>query len=85
MPVAFDPAKDEINRAKHGISLGRAEDLEIAVVIEDDRFEYGEARYRAFGFIDARPHCLVFTAKEGDVRAISLRRAHWKEFNRYVR
>jgi uncharacterized DUF497 family protein len=82
--IEFDPAKDKTNVAKHGISLSRATEFEILAFIEDDRREYRETRYRAWGLIDDMPHCLVFTIRRGQVRAISLRRAHKKEIDRYV-
>jgi uncharacterized DUF497 family protein len=85
MDLVFDPAKDKANLAKHGVSLARAEDMEIQAIIEDDRFDYGERRYRAFGAIDGGAHCLVFTVRESVVRAISLRRARKKEMQRNVR
>jgi uncharacterized DUF497 family protein len=84
MQIEFDPAKDEINLIKHGVSLSRAADLEILVFIEDDRNDYAETRYRAWGLIDGKPHCLVFTDRNGALRAISLRRAHKKEMDRYA-
>ncbi len=82
--MQFDPAKNEANIAKHGVSLERAADLDIQAVLEDDRQDYGEIRYRAFGHIDGVAHCLVFTDRQGVLRAISLRRAHQKEMKRYV-
>lgn len=82
--MQFDPAKNETNIAKHGVSLERADEMVIQAVIEDGRKDYGETRYRAFGLIDAVAHCLVFTDREGVLRAISLRRAHRKEMKRYV-
>lgn len=51
MQFEFDPAKDEVNIAKHGVSLARAVDLEILAFIEDDRTDYGEVRYRAWRLI----------------------------------
>jgi uncharacterized DUF497 family protein len=84
MEIEFDPAKDAANIAKHGVSLSRAADLEILVFIEDDRNAYGEVRYRAWGMIDGKLHCLAFTHRNGAVRAISLRRAHKKEMDRYA-
>lgn len=84
MPVEFDDAKDKANIAKHGLSLVRAIDLQILAIIEDDRSDYGEVRYRAWGLIDGVAHCLVFTDRQGVVRAISLRRAHKKEMDRYA-
>lgn len=82
MLVEFDAAKDAANIAKHGISLARAVDLEDIVVVEDHRF--AEQRYRLYGLIDGVPHCLAAVFRNGRVRAISLRRAHGKEYDRHV-
>ena len=81
----FDPAKDAINVAKHGLSLADAAAFEIAtaVVQVDDRFEYGEVRFRAFGRVEGQGRCLVFTWSADGVRAISYRRAREKEMRRY--
>lgn len=85
MDVDFDPFKDAANITKHGVSLARAADFEFRAVAIDDRRDYGEARYRAFGFVDGEMYALAFTLPGGGIlRAISLRRAHSKEFNRYV-
>lgn len=84
MPIEFDPAKDEANIAKHGVSLARAAELEILAFIEDQRTAYGETRYRAWGLIDRAAYCLAFTRRGDNIRAISLRRAHKKEMDRYV-
>ncbi len=84
MSIEFDPEKDAANIAKHGVSLARTTDFDPEVTVVDDRFEYGETRYRAFGLLDGVPHCLVFTTTDRTVRAISLRRAHVKEYRRYV-
>lgn len=82
--LTFDPAKDAANIAKHGISLARAADLEVVVVLDDARHDYGEVRRRAFGTIDGALHCLAYTLRDGMVRPISLRRAHNKEYRRHV-
>jgi uncharacterized DUF497 family protein len=37
----FDPAKEAVNLAKHGISLARWIDLEVFAIVRDDRFDYG--------------------------------------------
>ena len=84
MQIEFDTAKDALNIAKHGVSLSRAAELEILAFIKDDRNDYGETRYRAWGQIDGKAHCLAFTDRNGTLRAISLRRAHKKEMDRYV-
>lgn len=84
MSTSFDPKKDAANNANHGISLARAADLEIMRFMVDDRYDYGEVRYRAWGHIDGASYCLVFTMRDGAMRPISLRKAHRKEMNRYV-
>lgn len=82
MNIEFDPAKDAANIAKHGISLARAADMEVFARVFDGR--YTEPRLRADGLIDEFPYCLAYTAVRGVMRAISLRRTHLPEFNRYV-
>jgi uncharacterized DUF497 family protein len=81
---AFDPAKEAINLAKHGVSLARWVDLKVLAIVRDDRFDYGEPRYRAYGVIDGASYCLVFTVRNERHRPISLRRAHTKEMRRHV-
>jgi|Wag4MinimDraft_6_1082665.scaffolds.fasta_scaffold110300_2 uncharacterized DUF497 family protein len=50
MDIEFDRAKDALNIAKYGLSLADAAAFELASarVTIDDRFDYGESRYRAF-------------------------------------
>ena len=84
MRIEFDPAKDAENIRKHGISLARAVDIVGVARVEDARFNYNEVRHRTYGFIDGLAYCLVFTLRGGNVRAISLRRAHTKEMKRYA-
>lgn len=81
MEFDFDPAKDEANIAKHGVSLARAVDFEILAYVEDRRF--AEPRFRLYGTIDGVAHCLAGTDRDGRVRVISLRRAHDKEMRRH--
>jgi uncharacterized DUF497 family protein len=84
MPFGFDPAKDAANVAKHGLSLGEFEGFDAEpVVMVDDRFDYGEVRYQAFGRVGGKGHCLVYMIRDGAVRPISFRRAHEKEMRRY--
>lgn len=80
----FDDINNLKNQRKHQVSLSRWSDLEIQTIVEDDRYNYGETRYRAYGLIDDRPHCLVFVVRDGKIRPISLRRAHAKEVRRYA-
>lgn len=81
----WDRAKDAANRLKHGIGFDRAEDFDWpgAMIEEDERFDYGERRFRAFGYLDDRPFCVVFAPRGENVRIISMRLMHQKEARRY--
>lgn len=81
--IEFDPEKDAANFDKHGYRLGDAERFQLEAVFDDDRRDYGERRRRAFGFIDNEAVVLVYAIRGDRIRAISLRRAHEKEFRRY--
>jgi uncharacterized protein len=80
----FDPVKEASNLSKHGISLARWIDIDMKITFVDRRRDYGEIRYRGYGYIDGLAYCLVFTERNGLVRPISLRRAHNKEMRRHV-
>jgi hypothetical protein len=82
--MRFDADKDQRNRAKHGLSLARAADLDLRKAMVDARHDYGETRFIGYGLLDDLPHVLVFTLRDGEVRPISLRRAHIREYSRHV-
>jgi len=81
----FDPAKDVVNNAKHGVSLALAEVLFSGphVTTTDDRFEYGEVREIAFGLIKDRLFMCVYADRGPERRVISLRKANKREVKRY--
>ncbi len=86
MVVVFHHAKDAKNIYEHSISLRRAEDFDFDAAIYDidDREDYGEVRWNAIGFLDARLYSLTFTeVEDGVIRAISLRKATAPERKRY--
>jgi uncharacterized DUF497 family protein len=87
MKIEFDPPKDAMNIAKHGVSLRAAEgfDWDTALEREDDPFDYGEVRFVALGLINDLLHVLIFTegSDEYTVRAISLRPAEKHEARFY--
>ena len=86
MLISFSPRKNAINSRKHGISLQRAEDFDLttALIFPDDSQDYGELRYQAIGFLDAKLHVLTFTEAEETIRAISLRKAERSEEKIYA-
>jgi hypothetical protein len=85
MEVEFDAAKDAVNKAKHGVSLSDAErfDFDTALTGIDDRFDYGEIREFAIGWLGSRLFYLVYTMRGDAVRVISLRPANQRESERY--
>jgi uncharacterized protein len=85
--IEFDPAKDDANRRKHGISLRAAKGFDWSTALErlDDRFDYGETRFVAIGHIDDQLVVMVFAEGTDDdnIRVISLRPAEKHEARYY--
>jgi uncharacterized protein len=83
--IAFDPAKDAINRLKHGVSLSEAAALDWERVLAklDMRVDYGEPRQIAYGPIGRRLYCVVFVERGNTFRLVSLQRANTREVDRY--
>lgn len=88
MPVeiTFDPAKDVINTAKHGVSLSLAWEIEWGDLLAqpDTRCDYGELRLIGYAPIGTRVFCVVFTDRGVERRIISLRKANAREVERYA-
>ena len=90
MKIAFDPAKDAANLAKHGLALSDAERLEwsAALLWPDQRMDYQEARMVGLVPDGARLFCVVFVDRPADApterRVISLRKANKREVQRYA-
>ena len=84
MGVEFDLDKDAENIAKHGLSLADFDGFDSQpAVITDERRDYRESRFRAFGRIGGLGHMIAYTVRGGNIRLISFRRAHEKEMRRY--
>jgi uncharacterized protein len=84
--TTWDEAKRRDNIAKHGLDLADAErfDFEDAFY-EDDWEREGEDRVRAIGWLGDRLCVLVYTVRDDEARAISLRVADKKEKRRYFK
>lgn len=85
MEIAFDPAKNAANKAKHGVTLADASSLEWDRMIAkiDERRAYGEARMVGFAPIGNRVYCVVYTDRGEARRIISLRKANAREVEAY--
>lgn len=88
MQYVWDEKKNAVNAAKHGVDFDLAKGFQwdTAVKFIDDRFEYGEIRHCAFGYIGVRLYCLIFTYRESEqvIRIISLRKANKREVLKYA-
>jgi uncharacterized protein len=85
MKITFDPAKDESNFKKHGLSLEEAEHLEWddAIYWQDARRDYGEIRNVALVPMKERLYCVIYVNRAASRRIISLRKANLREYSRY--
>ena len=86
MRIEFDPAKDALNRARHGVSLALARELDwdAALVWMDYRFDYDEVRMIALAPKTNTLYYVAFVERGNRRRIISLRRATRREVNHYV-
>jgi uncharacterized protein len=84
--IEFDPAKDTLNRARHGVSLKLARELDWdgALVWIDDRVDYDELRMIALAPKTNILYYVAFIERGDRRRIISLRRATRREVKHYV-
>jgi uncharacterized protein len=81
MIYEWDESKLLLNLANHKVHFSMAEDFdwETAAIKPDNRKDYGEERFIAYGYINGRLYCLIFTNRFDKVRIISLRKANRRE------
>jgi uncharacterized DUF497 family protein len=86
MSIEFDPAKDAINLAKHGVSLAfgsrvfeDADHLVLASIRPID----GEDRFKVIGLVDGNLWTAVHVLRGAAVRLISVRRSNDGEERAY--
>ena len=87
MRIAFDPRKDSINRAKHGLPLEFAQELawDEALCWLDEIYKYDEKRMIALVPQGERLYSIAFVDYGDHYRIISLRRAQTSEVQNYVK
>jgi uncharacterized DUF497 family protein len=85
MEYEWNAAKAAANRRKHGVGFNAVLDFDwaTALVVADERADYGEPRWLALGMIEDRLHSLAFTIRGNRIRVISLRAASRKERTLY--
>jgi len=83
--IEFDGAKDETNRAKHGVGLSDG-----GIVLENrvadflDPRSVAEERHIAFGMIAGRLFACVYTMRGPVYRIISVRKANQREKRKWL-
>ena len=86
MNFDWDPVKNEENIRKHFLDFADAHAVFDGPLLRavDDRFDYGEIRFRAIGILRNLVIVIVFTEPNDDtIRVISLRRALKAERERF--
>lgn len=86
MKIVYDQAKSERNVRERGLSFERAADFDFttALIIVDERRDYGEIRHVAIGYLEARLHVLCFLERPNGIRVISFRKANSREVRKYA-
>ena len=86
MTIEFDPAKDEANVRKHGVSLAEGDGVlldPLALTVEDTANE-GEQRWQTIGSNSfGEVMIVVWTHRGQDIRVISVRRPEPQERRDY--
>ena len=84
MYYQWDEAKRRANITKHGVDFREVHSFDWETSLREESIREGEIRYRAYGFIGARLHAVVYTERGIYTRIISLRKANDKEFDHYA-
>lgn len=84
MKIEFNTEKNEENKASRGLDFADVVflDWENALVVKDNRFDYGETRYSAL-VMGERLYAVAFTYRNNAMRVISFRKANKREERRY--
>jgi len=88
MDIAFDPARDDVNRFTHGVPLAlgkRVFDDVGYIVIASPRPIDGEDRFKAIGRVDGRLWTAIHVWRGDVCRLISVRRSNSGEQRNYDR
>ena len=85
MEIEFDPDKSARNDKKRGLPFELAAELDWddALILTDQRRDYGEDRFLAFARLQGRLHFVCFTVRAGAYRIISFRKANKREEKAY--
>lgn len=88
MEIAFDPAKDAANRAKHGLPLAFGARVFAdagLTIIPTVREEDEEDRFKAVGSVDGKLYTAIHVWRGATARFLSVRRSNPSEQRVYHR
>ena len=87
MKIEFDEEKRRKILAERGIDMAESGLVfeQTHVQVDDDREDYGEMRYRVWGFLHNRRVSLVWTPRNDARRIITIRHAHEPEHEARLR
>lgn len=86
MRFEWDETKRRANIGKHGLDLVDAPQVltDAFVVMEDERFDYGESRFLALGLLHGIVVVVAYAMPDEDtIRVISMRKATSYEARRF--
>ena len=86
MKFIWDENKLKSNLEKHGLDFDIAEDIlsvQSAFDMIDDRFDYDEERHLVYSELDGVKLCMCYTFRGDEIRVISIRKVHNKEWRKY--
>lgn len=80
-----EPKKRLRNLKKHGVDFNivRCFEWDTAIVESDSRYDYGEYRYLARGYIGNHLYTMAFTPRNESIHVISLRQSNRREVKNY--
>lgn len=86
MEFEWDEAKSQVCFEQRGFDFAyvvRAFFDPCRIIEPDTRHDYGEDRYRLFGYIRGRLYVVIYTLRVGSIRIISAHKANRREVTHY--
>lgn len=86
MDFEWDEAKSDLCRKSRNFDFAYVISIFIdplLVIQKDQRWDYGEDRFKATGVIEGRIFVVIYTKRVSAIRVISARRANRREVKRY--
>jgi len=83
--ITYDPGKRRKTLAERGLDFEGATAVfaGATLTLEDDRLDYGEARFQTYGLLGRRLVIVVWTPRGADRHVISMRKCNAREKARF--